>query len=73
MTEQEAIQYLENHGYIDDAVKDMAIKALEKQKELRENCEGSCYECKYRGEFHCANDLLIDREVGKNGGFQVNK
>ena len=32
MTEQEAIEYLENHGYISDDVKDMAIKALEKQK-----------------------------------------
>ena len=42
---------------------DMAIKALEKQIELRENCEGSCIDCKYRGEFHCANDLLIDSEV----------
>ena len=31
MTEQEAIEYLENHGYISDDVKDMAIKALEKQ------------------------------------------
>lgn len=31
MTEQEAIKYLENHGYISDDVKDMAIKALEKQ------------------------------------------
>lgn len=38
----------------------MAIEALEKQKELQENCNGSCRECKYRGEFHCANDLLID-------------
>ena len=31
MTNQEAIKYLENHGYISDDVKDMAIKALEKQ------------------------------------------
>ena len=31
MTEQEAIEYIENHGYISDDVKDMAIKALEKQ------------------------------------------
>lgn len=31
MTEQEAIKYIENHGYISDDVKDMAIKALEKQ------------------------------------------
>ena len=33
MTEQEAIKYIENHGYISDDVKDMAIKALEKQKD----------------------------------------
>ena len=31
MTEHEAIEYIENHGYISDDVKDMAIKALEKQ------------------------------------------
>ena len=31
MTKQEAIKYIENHGYISDDVKDMAIKALEKQ------------------------------------------
>lgn len=31
MTEQEAIEYIENHGYISEDVKDMAIKALEKQ------------------------------------------
>lgn len=31
MTEQEAIEYIENHGHISDDVKDMAIKALEKQ------------------------------------------
>ena len=31
MTNQEAIKYIENHGYISDDVKDMAIKALEKQ------------------------------------------
>ena len=31
MTEQEVIEYIENHGYISDDVKDMAIKALEKQ------------------------------------------
>ena len=32
MTEQEAIEYIENHGYISDDVKDMAIEALEKQR-----------------------------------------
>ena len=31
MTVQESIKYLEQHGYIADDVKDMAIKALEKQ------------------------------------------
>lgn len=35
MTNQEAIKYIENHGYISDDVKDMAIKALEKQKDNR--------------------------------------
>lgn len=39
---------------------DMAIAALKKQKELQENCSGSCSECRYRGEFNCANDLLIE-------------
>lgn len=33
MTKQEAIKYIENHGYISDDVKDMAIKALKKQKD----------------------------------------
>ena len=66
MTEQEAISLLKimrtfNNGSNArvEAI-DTAINALEKQKELRENCEGSCLDCKYRGEFHCANDLLID-------------
>lgn len=31
MTEKEAIKYIEQHGFIDDAVKDMAIKALKRQ------------------------------------------
>lgn len=31
MTEQEVIEYLENHGYISDEVIDIVIKALEKQ------------------------------------------
>lgn len=39
---------------------DMAIASLKKQKELQENCSGSCGECRYRGEFNCANDLLIE-------------
>lgn len=33
MTNQEAIKYIENHGYISDDVKDMAIKALERRCE----------------------------------------
>lgn len=35
MTEQEAIKYIEQHGFIDDAVKDMAIEALEKKISLK--------------------------------------
>jgi hypothetical protein len=31
MTEQECIKYLEQHGHIADDVKDICIKALEKQ------------------------------------------
>lgn len=42
---------------------DMAIAALYKQKELYENCQGNCWECKYRdSQKGCANDLLIDME-----------
>lgn len=35
MTENEAIKYIENHGYIDDEVKDMAIKALEEIQQYK--------------------------------------
>ena len=65
MNEREAIECLKKNkptsGYIMlcEAI-DMAIKALEKQAELRENCEGECSDCKYIGKFHCANDLLIE-------------
>ena len=31
MKEQEAIKYIENHGYISDDAKDIAFKTLEKQ------------------------------------------
>lgn len=31
MTENEAIKYIEQHGYIADEIKDIAIKALEKR------------------------------------------
>lgn len=31
MTEQQAIELIENHGYISDEVKDIVIKALKKQ------------------------------------------
>ena len=31
MTREEVIKYLEQHGFIDDEVKDMCIEALEKQ------------------------------------------
>lgn len=46
-----------------DIAYSMAIQALEKQKELKENCDGICSECLYRGgrgKNKCANDLLID-------------
>lgn len=43
-----------------DIAYSMAIAALEKQKELQENCKGKCSDCKYCGEDKCANDLLID-------------
>lgn len=39
---------------------DIAIMALEKQKELKENCDGNCSDCIYRGDNRFANDLLID-------------
>lgn len=35
MNEQRAIEYIEQHGYISDEVKDMAIIALEKQKPMK--------------------------------------
>lgn len=35
MTENEAIKYIENHGYIDDEVKDMAIQALEEIQQYK--------------------------------------
>ena len=43
-----------------DIAYSMAIAALEKQQELQENCKGSCNDCKYRGGYKCANNLLID-------------
>ena len=52
MTTNEAIKYLEKHGFVSDDVKDIAIKALEKQipkkpvyQEEREKCPscGSLY------------------------------
>ena len=43
MTEQEAIKYIENHGYISDDVKDMAIKALEKQIPKKPTYDGDGY------------------------------
>lgn len=42
-----------------DIAYSMAIQALEKQKELQENCDGNCSDCHFRGD-RCANDLLID-------------
>ena len=35
MTEQEAIKYIENHGHIDDAVKDIAINAIKKNYKIK--------------------------------------
>lgn len=57
MTNQEAIKYIENHGYISDDVKDIAIKALEKQipKKPKE------YEDKYYA-CSCGNVLLLKWE-----------
>ena len=65
MTNQEAIKYIENHGYFSDDVKDIAIKALEKQiakKPVRKpnldwtNEEVTCPSCnrnvsKYRNKY----------------------
>lgn len=53
-----------SHEECEEGIK-LAIQALEKQKELQENCEGSCSDCKYRGEFKCANNLLIDAGEGE--------
>ena len=47
MTEQEAIECLENHGYISDDVKDMAIKALEMQIAHKVEDYGMCPDCCY--------------------------
>ena len=69
MTNQEAIKYLENHGYISDDVKDIAIKALEKQipenkmysfyphSTLLKNKYGKCPICKSDQVWdeYCAN------------------
>ena len=35
MNEREAIKYIEQHGFIADDVKDMAIKAIEKQISMK--------------------------------------
>lgn len=44
MTPQEAIKYLEHHGYISDDVKDMCIEALKKQTPQKLSCKGIGYE-----------------------------
>ena len=52
MTPEEAIKYLEHHGYISDDVKDMCIELLEKQipkKPIPDNRyfgNGICPNCK---------------------------
>ena len=53
-------EYLTDMKICDGEEMDIAIKALEKQKELKENCDGNCSDCIYRGDNRCANDLLID-------------
>ena len=35
MTDEDAIKYIENHGYIDDAVKDIAINAIKKNDKIK--------------------------------------
>lgn len=63
MSERDAIKYIEQHGFIADDVKDMAIKAIERQipKEIcyREQSYGTpwiCPECEadqVKVEFFC--------------------
>ena len=42
MTNEDAIKYIENHGHIDDVVKDIAINALEKQIPKKMNLDYYC-------------------------------
>ena len=35
MTNEDAIKYIENHGYIDDVVKDIAINAIKKNDKIK--------------------------------------
>ena len=35
MTNEDAIKYIENHGHIDDAVKDIAINAIKKNDKIK--------------------------------------
>lgn len=60
MNEREAIKYIEQHGFIADDVKDMAIKAINKQfpkkveaeeDAIAENAHEVCMMCPSCGEF----------------------
>ena len=35
MTNEDAIKYIENHGHIDDVVKDIAINAIKKNDKIK--------------------------------------
>lgn len=35
MTNEDAIKYIENHGYIDDVVKDIAINAIKNNDKIK--------------------------------------
>ena len=54
MTEHEAIKYLEQHGYIADDVKDVAIEALEKQIPKKVKQSGVLDS---KGKFHPINGI----------------
>lgn len=65
MTNQEAIKYIENHGHISDDVKDMAIKALEKQ--IPKHDKNDCGRCKDCG----TNNNFIINKLGNPKGHKV--
>ena len=63
MTVQEAIEYLEQHGYTADDVKDMCIKALEKQISKKPKVHSRMYLCPSCGCGLQATDDFILFEV----------